>query len=58
MRGLFGFRARRVWLAALRRFDNCIRHSSASPNRYCKVAAGKNRSDGFELEISGEVLPG
>ncbi|MDF2796580.1 MAG: TonB-dependent siderophore receptor [Pseudomonas orientalis] len=27
-------------------------------NGYCKVAAGKNRSDGFELEISGEVLPG
>ena len=25
---------------------------------YCKVAAGKNRSQGFELEISGEVLPG
>lgn len=25
---------------------------------YCKVAAGKNRSDGFELEVSGEVLPG
>ena len=24
---------------------------------YCKVAAGKNRSQGFELEISGEVLP-
>lgn len=25
---------------------------------YCKIAAGKNRSQGFELEISGEVLPG
>lgn len=25
---------------------------------YCKVAAGKSRSDGFELEVSGEVLPG
>ena len=25
---------------------------------YCKVAAGKNRSEGFELEVSGEVLPG
>jgi outer membrane receptor for ferric coprogen and ferric-rhodotorulic acid len=25
---------------------------------YCKAAAGKNRSQGFELEISGEVLPG
>ena len=25
---------------------------------YCKVAAGKNRSQGFELEVSGEVLPG
>ncbi|MDR6713555.1 outer membrane receptor for ferric coprogen and ferric-rhodotorulic acid [Pseudomonas hunanensis] len=25
---------------------------------YCKVASGKNRSQGFELEISGEVLPG
>ena len=25
---------------------------------YCKVAGGKNRSDGFELEVSGEVLPG
>ncbi|VVN67073.1 TonB-dependent siderophore receptor [Pseudomonas fluorescens] len=25
---------------------------------YCKIAAGKNRSDGFELEVSGEVLPG
>lgn len=25
---------------------------------YCKVAAGKNRSDGVELEVSGEVLPG
>ena len=25
---------------------------------YCKVAAGKNRSDGFEMEVSGEVLPG
>lgn len=25
---------------------------------YCKVAAGKNRSDGFEIEVSGEVLPG
>lgn len=28
------------------------------PNGYCKVASGKSRSDGFELEISGEVLPG
>lgn len=25
---------------------------------HCKVAAGKNRSEGFELEVSGEVLPG
>lgn len=25
---------------------------------YCKAAAGKNRSQGFELEVSGEVLPG
>ena len=25
---------------------------------YCKVAAGKSRSEGFELEVSGEVLPG
>ncbi|WP_145191692.1 TonB-dependent receptor [Pseudomonas sp. URMO17WK12:I11] len=25
---------------------------------YCKIAAGKNRSQGFELEVSGEVLPG
>lgn len=25
---------------------------------YCKVAGGKSRSDGFELEVSGEVLPG
>lgn len=24
---------------------------------YCQVASGKSRSDGFELEISGEVLP-
>ena len=28
------------------------------PTGFCKVAAGKNRSDGFELEVSGEVLPG
>ncbi|AIR89438.1 TonB-dependent siderophore receptor [Pseudomonas cremoricolorata] len=26
-------------------------------NGYCKIAAGKNRSQGFELEVSGEVLP-
>ena len=25
---------------------------------YCKVAAGKSRSDGFEVEVSGEVAPG
>lgn len=25
---------------------------------HCKVAAGKNRSEGFELEVTGEVLPG
>lgn len=25
---------------------------------YCKVAAGKSRSEGFELEVAGEVLPG
>lgn len=28
------------------------------PNGYCKTAAGKSRSEGVELEISGEVLPG
>jgi len=28
------------------------------PNGFCKVAGGKSRSEGFELEISGEVLPG
>ncbi|WP_256583954.1 TonB-dependent receptor [Pseudomonas sp. SDI] len=39
---------------------------TASPNPclpnyttgYCKVAAGKNRNDGFEIKVSGEVLPG
>ena len=28
------------------------------PSGYCKTAAGKSRSEGVELEISGEVLPG
>lgn len=27
------------------------------PTGYCKVAGGKSRSEGFELEVSGEVLP-
>ncbi len=25
---------------------------------YCQTASGKSRSDGFEIEVSGEVLPG
>lgn len=25
---------------------------------YCQAASGKSRSDGFEIEVSGEVLPG
>jgi outer membrane receptor for ferric coprogen and ferric-rhodotorulic acid len=28
------------------------------PTSYCYVAGGKQRSEGFEAEISGEVLPG
>ncbi|MCO8167237.1 TonB-dependent receptor [Pseudomonas sp. 21LCFQ02] len=28
------------------------------PNGYCQAASGKSRSDGFEIEVSGEVLPG
>ncbi|GAB7532829.1 TonB-dependent receptor [Pseudomonas sp. 3A(2025)] len=25
---------------------------------YCQAASGKSRSDGFEIEVSGEILPG
>ncbi|MBV6287500.1 TonB-dependent siderophore receptor [Pseudomonas aegrilactucae] len=35
--------------------DPCLPNYTSG---YCKVAAGKNRSEGFELEVSGEVLPG
>lgn len=28
-----------------------------NPDDYCQVAGGKSRSEGFELELSGEVLP-
>jgi outer membrane receptor for ferric coprogen and ferric-rhodotorulic acid len=27
------------------------------PTGYCKVAGGKTRSEGWELEVSGEILP-
>ncbi|MCR2730861.1 TonB-dependent receptor, partial [Salmonella enterica] len=27
------------------------------PTGYCKVAGGKTRSEGWELEVSGEVTP-
>lgn len=29
----------------------------SNPTGYCQVAGGKSRSEGFELELSGEVLP-
>jgi outer membrane receptor for ferric coprogen and ferric-rhodotorulic acid len=29
----------------------------SNPDDYCQVAGGKSRSEGFELELSGEVLP-
>jgi len=35
--------------------DPCLPNYTSG---HCKVAAGKNRSEGFELEVTGEVLPG
>ena len=35
--------------------DPCLPNYTSG---HCMVAAGKNRSEGFELEVTGEVLPG
>lgn len=35
--------------------DPCLPNYTSG---HCKVAAGKNRSEGFELEVTGEVAPG